>query len=90
MRDLTDPRWIQAKGALLLALGIAATGLLLAEHRDWRTVTLLAVAIWAFCRAYYFAFYVIQHYVDPAFRLSGLMAFARYLWSKRRDDRGQS
>jgi hypothetical protein len=70
MRDLTDPRWIQAKGALFLALGIAATGLLLAEHRDWRTVTLLTVAIWAFCRAYYFAFYVVQHYVDPAFRFS--------------------
>jgi hypothetical protein len=25
-----------------------------------------------FCRFYYFAFYVIEHYVDPGYRFSGL------------------
>ena len=43
------------------------------------TAMLLAVAIWAFCRAYYFAFYVVEHYADPAFRFAGLLAFVRYL-----------
>lgn len=79
MGDIRNPRLLYLKGALLLALGILAAGMLLAEHPDWRTSLLLAVAVWAFCRAYYFAFYVIEHYVDPKFRFAGLIDFVRYL-----------
>ena len=50
----------------------------------WMTVAVLLVLIvWAFCRAYYFVFYVIEHYVDSRFRFSGLWAFARYLLRKK-------
>jgi hypothetical protein len=38
----------------------------------------LAIAIWAFARAYYFAFYVIEPYIDPHFRYAGLWSFVRY------------
>jgi hypothetical protein len=44
---------------------------------------MLAIAIWSFCRAYYFAFYVIQHYTDPQFRFAGLLSFAQYLLTRR-------
>jgi len=84
MRDLTDPRWIKLKGALFLFLGLASAGLLLAECPTARVAVLLAIAIWSFCRAYYFAFYVIEKYVDPAFRFSGLWSAARYLVARRR------
>jgi hypothetical protein len=57
--------------------------LLLAEHADLRTAALLAIAIWSFCRAYYFAFYVIQHYVDDGYRFAGLGSFIRYLLERR-------
>jgi hypothetical protein len=79
MGDIRNPRLLYLKGGLFLLLGILAGGMLLAQHRDWSTALLLAIAIWAFCRAYYFAFYVIQHYVDPSFRFAGLLAFVRYL-----------
>ncbi len=79
MGDIRDPRLLYLKGGLLLFLGILAAGMLLAQHPDWRTAMLLAIAIWAFCRAYYFAFYVVQHYADPNFRFAGLVAFFRYL-----------
>jgi hypothetical protein len=79
MRDLTDPRWIKLKGILFLCLGILASGLILLETRSLRLGFLLLVTVWAFCRAYYFAFYVIEKYVDPSFRFSGLGAAARYL-----------
>jgi hypothetical protein len=46
-------------------------------------VLLLALTIWCFARAYYFAFYVIQHYVDPGYRFAGLADFARYVLRKR-------
>ena len=79
MADLTNPRVIKLKGALFLVLGTLSSALLLFEARSLRVAVLLAIAIWSFCRAYYFAFYVIEHYVDPGFRFSGLGAFVRYL-----------
>ena len=84
MKDLTDPRWIKCKGLLFLALGLVSSVLLVLEHPSLKVGLLLALAVWCFCRAYYFAFYVIEHYVDPAFRFSGLWSFFGYLWSHRR------
>ena len=40
---------------------------------------LLGVAIWSFCRFYYFAFYVIEKYVDSSYRFAGLSSVVRYL-----------
>jgi len=40
-------------------------------------------AIWSFCRVYYFAFYVIERYIDPSFRFSGLISALRYLRNKK-------
>ena len=84
MKDLTNPRWIYAKAALFLVAGLLAAGLILLEHRDWKLALLLAVAIWSFARVYYFAFYVIGHYVDPAYRFSGLGSFVLYLLRRRK------
>jgi hypothetical protein len=79
MGDIRNPKVLYLKGALLVLLGVLAAGMLLAQHSDWRTAALLAIAIWAFCRAYYFAFYVVEHYADPNFRFAGLLDVARYL-----------
>ncbi len=70
---------------LFLILGSMSAGVLLLEHTDLKTALLLALAVWCFCRAYYFAFYVIEHYVDPSFRFSGLWSFARYLVTRRQE-----
>ncbi len=83
--DLKSSRVIIAKGFLFLLTGCAAAGLLLVDHPDLRTGLLLLITIWSFCRFYYFAFYVIQHYVDPTYHFSSLTSFARYLWSHRSD-----
>jgi hypothetical protein len=77
--DLQNPRGMYFKAALLLAIGIIASAILLLDHPSWRTAALLAAAIWGFCRAYYFAFYVVQHYADPQYRFAGLVDFARYV-----------
>jgi hypothetical protein len=84
MRDLTDPRWIKAKGILFLVLGAVSTALLWMQAPTWRSAALLGIVIWSFCRFYYFAFYIIEKYVDPSFRFSGLGDFTRYLWRSRR------
>jgi hypothetical protein len=85
MSDLKSPRLIYLKGVLFLLIGCIASGLLIAEHPTLKLILLLALAIWSFCRCYYFAFYVIQHYVDPTYKFAGLFSFVRYLLSGRVD-----
>jgi hypothetical protein len=84
MRDLTDPKWIKIKGALFLVLGLAASVLLVLEQPSLKVALLLVLAVWSFCRCYYFAFYVIEHYVDPTYKFSGLGSFLVYLMRKRK------
>jgi hypothetical protein len=83
MRDLVDFRWMKLKAVLFLLLGFGAAGLLLMECPSLRVALCLTIAIWSFCRFYYFAFYVIEHYVDPGWRFSGLWSFAVYMCSRR-------
>jgi hypothetical protein len=83
MRELKSSRWIVAKGLLFLILGLLCAALLALEYRSLRSAGLLVVAIWCFCRFYYFAFYVIERYVDPSYRFSGLVSFARYVFQRR-------
>ena len=77
MADIKSPTLLYAKGGLMLAVGVLAAALLVADSPNARTVALLAVAVWGFCRAYYFAFYVIEHYVDPGFKFAGLASVLR-------------
>ena len=89
MRDLTSPAAIKLKGLLFLLLGLLAAAVLLLEHSGWKTALLLAVCVWAFCRSYYFAFYVIEKYVDPGFRFAGLCSAVRHLMRKKTEPRSR-
>ncbi len=82
MKDLTSAFWIKVKGLLFLLIGIVAALLIFLDNLKWQTAVLLVVAIWSFCRFYYFAFYVIEKYVDPGYKFSGLISFARYLFKR--------
>ena len=84
MTDITDARVLHLKGALFLLLGLLSGAVLLLESPRARTALILGVCVWAFCRFYYYAFYVIERYVDPSFRFAGLLSAARYLLGRRR------
>ena len=84
MKDLSSPFWIKLKGILFLLIGLVTAVLLFLDNPKWQTAILLAPAIWSFCRFYYFAFYVIEKYVDPAYKFSGLFDFAKYFFQRRR------
>lgn len=83
MKNLTNPVWIKAKGILFLIVGILSGVLLILEHPTQKVALLFAVSVWCFCRFYYFAFYVIEKYVDPSYKFSGLWSFAKYLFQGR-------
>jgi hypothetical protein len=84
MRELTNPKLLYAKGALFLATGVFAAALLLLGHPTLKVALLLGVSVWCFARAYYFAFYVLERYVDPGYRFAGLASLARHLLRRRR------
>ena len=83
MRDPTNPKVIWLKGGLFLLIGTGAAALLLVEIPTLKAALLLALCLWGFCRAYYFAFYVIARYVDPSYRFAGLISFLRYAARKK-------
>ncbi len=64
---------------LFLRLGGLSAGLLIVDSPRLRTAALLAICVWAFARAYYFAFYVLERYVDPSHRFSGVWLLLRFL-----------
>lgn len=84
MKDLTSSAWIKVKGLLFLLIGVTATVLIFLDSPTSRTAVLLALAVWSFCRFYYFAFYVIEKYVDPGYKFSGLFSFVKYLFKRPR------
>jgi len=87
MKNITSPGLIKLKGILFLLVGLFASVLLFLEHPTVKAAVLLAIAVWCFCRFYYFAFYVIEHYVDSSYRLSGLWSLFRYLMQQRNGKR---
>jgi hypothetical protein len=82
--DLKDPRLIYFKGFLFLVCGVLAASAILIESPHLRTALLLGIAIWSFCRLYYFMIYVIEKYVDPSYRFVGIHSFLFYLLRKWR------
>ena len=83
MSDLKSKRWIIVKGIAFLGIAVVASALILFESPSLRTAALLALAVWAACRFYYFLFYVLEHYVDPSLRYASVIALFRAILGKR-------
>ncbi len=92
LKDIKNPRLIYFKGLLFLLGGCLAAGLLLFYSPSLKVAALLAISVWCFSRFYYFAFYVIQYYVDGNYRFAGLSSFLAYMirqrfgWKRPPDD----
>jgi hypothetical protein len=84
--DLTNPRVLYVKAGLFLGAGCLSSAALILEHPTLKVAALLALAVWCFARAYYFAFYVVEHYADPSFRYAGLWSLIRYALARPRPD----
>ncbi len=83
MKDLQSARLMWFKAGLFVVIGLVSAALVILENPTLRTALFLVLTIWAFCRAYYFAFYVIEHYLDPGFKYAGLWDFARRAGRRR-------
>jgi len=90
MKELTSGRWIIVKGILFVLLGLLSSALLILDHPTPKALVLLLLTVWCFCRFYYFAFYVIQQYVDPTYRFSGLLSVVGFFLKKKRSSGGNA
>lgn len=74
---------LRSKGWLFLLLGLAASALLLVDGFSWQRLGLLAIAVWAFCRFYYFLFHVLSGYAGRQRPYAGLFDAMRWALTGR-------
>jgi hypothetical protein len=77
MRDLRSRVLIVVKGLMFLGLALTTGFWLLLESPSWARTAVVLLLVWSSCRFYYFLFYVLEKYVDPRLRYSGLWALTR-------------
>ena len=79
-RDLKNVALIKAKGVLFAVIGVVAAGMIIANQPNLQTVLLLGVAIWAWCRFYYFLFYVLENYAGRKRPYAGVIDALRSIF----------
>jgi hypothetical protein len=81
--DIKNPKLLYLKAGLFVLAGLLSSAGILMLVPSLQIAALLVIAIWSFSRAYYFAFYVVEHYIDPGYRFAGLWSFVRYVLRRR-------
>jgi hypothetical protein len=82
--DIKSKKLILVKGFLFLLIGILALTAIVLMTGSLQVLALVLVAVWGFCRFYYFMFYCIEKYVDPSYRFAGLTSFLAYMLKRKR------
>ena len=85
VRDIQSELLLIAKAVLFALVGVSTGAVLLTETPKFSSAALLLLCVWAFARLYYFAFYVIEHYIDDTYRYSGVLSAVTFLLRRRRD-----
>ena len=83
-RDLKSKQLIYLKALLFVTIWILAILLNLTTSETFPRLLSIVLIVWSSARLYYFAFYVIEKYVDEEFKFSGLFDFLRYWIGKSR------
>ena len=83
MTDLKDPKWMYLKAVLFLGIGIISLVLIILETQSLKICLLVGLTIWSFARLYYFMFYVIEKYIDPVFKFSGIVSVIKFIVKKK-------
>ena len=77
--DIKSRGLLLTKGFLFLVLGLLAFATILYENQNLHTLALLVIAIWSFCRFYYFLFYVLENYAGRNQKYAGILDALSYL-----------
>ena len=83
MADIKSKPLIVVKGILFLVIILITASALFVLSPDWLTAGLILLLIWASTAFYYFLFYVLEKYVDPSLKYSGISDLLRHLPRRR-------
>ncbi len=86
MADIQNSKLLWTKAGLFVVVAILAMLLtFLGRYRNFVPFLFFwSVSVWASCRAYYFAFYAIEKYVDPNFKYAGIGSMVEYVLGRQR------
>ena len=70
--DIKSPWLLHTKGILFLIAGLMAAGLILLELPTLKIAGYLVITVWAFCRFYYYLFYVLERYIGREKPFAGI------------------
>jgi hypothetical protein len=85
-QDIRSKALLHAKGWLFLLVGVLAGTALLLESPTLRTASLLLIATWAFCRFYYYLFYVLENYAGRDRKYAGLFDALAHFFTRAKSD----
>ncbi len=83
-QELQSISLLYLKALLFLTILLISVLAIIVETHSFYITVLLLLAIWSAARLYYFMFYVIEKYIDPQYKFSGIFSFLKYLFSRRR------
>lgn len=83
LRDIKSVALLHTKGFLFLATGILAFAGILLEIPKIRIALLLLIGTWAFCRFYYYLFYVLEKYAGREKRYAGILDALKYILNQK-------
>lgn len=83
MSDIKSKKVIVLKGILFLLVAIISSSYSLFDFPFWIRLCALLIGLWSFARFYYFLFYVLERYVDPGLKYSGILDLAKFILSKK-------
>lgn len=84
MGDIKSKPLIVVKGILFLVIVLMTGAALFALSPDLITAALILLLVWSSARFYYFLFYVLEKYVDPSLKYSGIRDLLRHLYLRKR------
>ncbi len=92
MTDIQDPRLLWGKAVLFVFLGVisAACAYTVGSQSLGQFILFWGLSVWGCCRAYYFAFYAIEKYVDPSFKYAGILSMFEYLLESKQSGEAET
>ena len=82
MADIKSKKLIVLKGLLFMAIVAGSAIGIVYYCPGLRVLGLVLILIWASARSYYFLFYVLEKYVDPKLKYSGIIDLIRNITKK--------
>jgi hypothetical protein len=76
--DLKNPFFIHLKGILFFFLIVLSGLYLFLSLPKFEIFIFILVLIWSSSRFYYYLFYVIEKYIDPNYKFSGIYSALKY------------